>query len=156
MHQPKLLILDEPSSGLDPLMQEVFYELINESKARGSAIFMSSHILGEVQKICDRVGIIRDGELVAERSIAEMAKEAAQTFDLVFKDMTPIGRLRKLPCVQNVVENSAHSVTLHVRGELTPLFALLAQHTVTRIDTRTLDLEEAFMHYYQPQGDKHV
>ena len=75
MHQPRLLILDEPSSGLDPLMQEVFYELINESKARGAAVFMSSHILGEVQKICDRVGIIRDGELIAERNIAEMAKE---------------------------------------------------------------------------------
>lgn len=156
MHQPKLLILDEPSSGLDPLMQEVFYELINESKDRGAAIFMSSHILGEVQKICDRVGIIREGELVAERSIAEMAKDAAQTFDLVFKDMAPISKLRKLSSVQNVVENSSHSVTLHVRGDLTPLFALLAQHTVTHIDTRTLDLEEAFMHYYRLQGDKHA
>lgn len=159
MHQPKLLILDEPSSGLDPLMQEVFYELVGESKARGAAIFMSSHILGEVQKICDRVGIIRDGELVAERDIAEMTKEAAQTFDLIFKENAPLSKLRKLSSVQHVVENNPRSVTLHVRGELAPLFALLAQHTVTNIDTRTLDLEEAFMHYYQPKvyrGDKRV
>ncbi len=156
MHQPKLLILDEPSSGLDPLMQEVFYELINESKARGAAVFTSSHVLGEVQKVCDRVGIIRDGTLIAERNIAEMAEEAAQTFDLTFKENTPLGKLKQLSSVQNVIENNPHSVTLHVRGELTPLFALLAQHTVTDIDTRTLDLEEAFMHYYQPQGDKHV
>lgn len=156
MHQPKLLILDEPSSGLDPLMQEVFYELINESKARGSAVFMSSHILGEVQKVCDRVGIIRDGVLVAERNITDMAKDAAQTFDLVFKDNAPLSDLRKLSCVRNTVENSPRSITLHVRGELTPLFALLARHTVTHIDTRTLDLEEAFMHYYQPKGGKHV
>jgi len=156
MHQPKLLILDEPSSGLDPLMQEVFYELVNESKARGTAVFMSSHILGEVQKICDRVGIIRDGELVVERNIAEMAKEAAQTFDLIFKENAPLSKLRKLSSVQKLVENNPRSVTLHVRGELAPLFALLAQHAVTNIDTRTLDLEEAFMHYYQPRGDKHV
>lgn len=156
MHQPKLLILDEPSSGLDPLMQEVFYELINEAKARGAAIFMSSHILGEVQKICDRVGIIRDGELVAERNIAEMAKEAAQTFDIIFKDPAPLSKLRKLTSVQAVVENTTYSVTLHVRGELSPLFALLAQHAVTGIDTRALDLEEAFMHYYQSRGGKHV
>jgi ABC-2 type transport system ATP-binding protein len=156
MHQPKLLILDEPSSGLDPLMQEVFYELINESKARGAAIFMSSHILGEVQKVCDRVGIIRAGTLVAERNIAEMAEEAAQTFDLIFKDKPPLGELKDLPGVHNVVQNSPHSVTLHVQGELSPLFALLAHHTVTKIDIRELDLEDAFMHYYQPQGDKHV
>ncbi len=156
MHQPKLMILDEPSSGLDPLMQEVFYELINESKARGAAIFMSSHILGEVQKVCDRVGIIRDGSLVIERNIEEMAKEAAQTFDLTFKEEVPLSALRKLSSVQHVVENNSRSVTLHVRGELSPLFALLARHTVTQIDTRALDLEEAFMHYYQHQGDKRV
>lgn len=155
MHQPKVLILDEPSSGLDPLMQEVFYELIGEAKTRGAAIFMSSHILGEVQKVCDRVGIIRDGKLIAERNIGEMAKEAAQTFDLIFKEKAPVGKLRQLSSVQKLVVNDPRSVTLHVSGELSPLFALLAQHTVTKIDTRALDLEEAFMHYYQ-QGGKHV
>lgn len=156
MHQPKLLILDEPSSGLDPLMQEVFYELIGESKSRGAAIFMSSHILGEVQKTCDRVGIIREGVLVAERDIAEMAKEAAQTFDVVFKDKAPLSELKKLAGVQGVVENSPYSITLHVQGELSPLFALLARHTVTKIGIRELDLEDAFMHYYQAEGDEHV
>lgn len=156
MHQPKVLILDEPSSGLDPLMQEVFYELIAEAKARGAAIFMSSHILGEVQKVCDRVGIIREGKLVAERNIAEMAKEAAQTFDLIFKENAPLIKLKQLSNVQKLVVNNSHSVTLHVRGELTSLFALLAQHTVIKIDTRALDLEEAFKHYYQPGRNKHV
>lgn len=156
MHQPQLLILDEPSSGLDPLMQEVFYELITESKTRGAAIFMSSHILGEVQKICDRVGIIRDGTLVAERNIAEMAKEAAQTIDLIFNDNAPLAALKKLPCVQNLVQSSPKSVTLHVHGELTPLFALLTRNSISKIDTRELDLEDAFMHFYQPQESKHV
>jgi ABC-2 type transport system ATP-binding protein len=156
MHQPKVMILDEPSSGLDPLMQEVFYQLIAETKARGAAIFMSSHILGEVQKVCDRVGIIRDGKLVTERNIAEMAKEAAQTFDLSFRENAPLSKLKNLSCVQKLVVNNPRSVTLHVHGELSPLFALLAQHTVTTIDTRALDLEEAFMHYYQAEGNKHV
>jgi ABC-2 type transport system ATP-binding protein len=152
MHQPKVMILDEPSSGLDPLMQEVFYELIGEAKSRGAAIFMSSHILSEVQKVCDRVGIIRDGTLIVERNIAEMAAEAAQTFDLSFKEKAPISELKKLSSVQKVVINNPSSVTLHVRGELSPLFALLAQHAVTQIDTKALDLEEAFMHYYQSGG----
>lgn len=156
MHQPKVLILDEPSSGLDPLMQEVFYELVAESKARGSAVFMSSHILGEVQKVCDRVGIIRSGKLIAERDIAEMAKEAAQTFDLTFKQDAPLTELKKLPCVQKLIATNPRNVTLHVGGDLSPLFALLGQHSVIKIDTRALDLEEAFMHYYQEDGTNHV
>lgn len=154
MHQPKVMILDEPSSGLDPLMQEVFYKLISEAKARGAAIFMSSHILSEVQKVCSRVGIIRDGKLVAERNIAEMAKEAAQTFDLVFNEAAPLSKLKRLSGVQKLVVNNPRSVSLHINGELSPLFALLAQHTVTKIDTRELDLEEAFMHYYQIKGSQ--
>ncbi len=156
MHQPKVMILDEPSSGLDPLMQEVFYELIAEAKARGTAIFMSSHILDEVEKICDRVGIIREGKLVAERNIAEMAKEASQTFDLTFRDACPLSELRKLSSVKKIVVNNPRGVTLHVQGDLTPFFALLAQHPVSKIDTRVLDLEEAFVHYYQIKGNQHA
>jgi hypothetical protein len=85
-----------------------------------------------------------------------MALEAGQTVDLIFSDTAPLAKLRNLSCVQNATENNPHSVTLHVHGELTPLFALLAQHTVTKIDTRELDLEDAFMHYYRPQGHKNV
>lgn len=156
MHKPELLILDEPTSGLDPLMQEVFYSLIAEAKANGSAVFMSSHILGEVQKVCDRIGIIRDGKLVVERSIADMAKEASQTFDLEFKENAPVSKLRKLASVKKLTENNPRSVTLHVHGELSGLFAILAQHAVTKIDTRALDLEEAFMHFYKGKGGKDV
>jgi ABC-2 type transport system ATP-binding protein len=155
MHQPKLLILDEPSSGLDPLMQEVFYELILEAKARGAAIFMSSHILGEVQKVCDRVGIIRGGKLVAERNIAEMAKAAAQTLELTFAGPVPLAQLKKLSSVHGVVQNGPHDVTAHIQGELSPVFALLAQHTVTKITTQELDLEEAFMQYYGATENPH-
>ncbi len=151
MHQPSVLILDEPTSGLDPLMQEEFYELLNETRQRGAAIFSSSHILGEVQKMCDRVGIIREGKLIVERTIADLAREAAQTFDIVFKDKPPLGKLKK---IKGVKETSVHgnSVTLHFHGDLKPLFAELAQHEVLKLDTQNLDLEEIFLRFYKQNG----
>lgn len=152
MHQPKVLILDEPTSGLDPLMQEVFYELILESKARGTTIFTSSHILSEVQKICDRVGIIRESQLVGERTIAEMTKEAAQTFDITFAAKPPLGELQKVKDLK-ISSHHGNNVTVHINGQLSPLFALLARHEVTHIDARQLDLEEIFLRFYHDEGD---
>jgi ABC-2 type transport system ATP-binding protein len=153
MHQPKILILDEPTSGLDPLMQEVFYELIAEAKAWGATVFTSSHILGEVQKMCDRVGIIREGKIVAERNIADMEVEAAQTFDIVFKDRPPVAALKKIKGLQ-VTTVQDNAVSVHVHGELAPLFAVLAKHQVTKLDARTLDLEEVFLRFYEDKGGK--
>lgn len=151
MHQPPVLILDEPTSGLDPLMQEVFYELLVESKQRGASVFTSSHILGEVQKMCDRVGIIREGRLVAERVVAEMANEAAQTFDIVFKDKPPLAKLKKIKGVQTA-SHRGNAVTVHIHGPLSPLLAELAKHEILKLDTRTLDLEEVFLRFYKEKG----
>jgi ABC-2 type transport system ATP-binding protein len=148
MHQPQVLILDEPTSGLDPLMQEVFYELIAEAKSRGAAIFMSSHILGEVQKTCDRVGIIRDGKIVDERNMQDMAKEASQTFDIVFARTPPVAHLKQVKGVKVQAVKENH-VTIHMHGSLSALFAVLAQHDVLRIDARNLDLEDLFLSFYQ-------
>lgn len=147
MHQPQILILDEPTSGLDPLMQEEFYELVKEARQRGASVFASSHILSEVQKMCDRVGIIREGKLVGEREIAEMAEEAAQTFDITFAGKPPLARLKKITGVQNISQDG-NGITLHFHGNLGPLFAELANHEVTAIDTRQLDLEEVFLRFY--------
>lgn len=151
MHKPNILILDEPSSGLDPLMQEVFYELLREAKARGAAVFMSSHILSEVQKVCDRVGIIRDGRLIAERNIVEMTKEAAHTFEVTFKDTPPVAVLKRVPGVQ-IAAHDAHDVTIHLYGELAPLLAVLAKYDVSQLEARQLDLEELFMRFYSDEG----
>jgi ABC-2 type transport system ATP-binding protein len=151
MHQPKVIIMDEPTSGLDPLMQEEFYELLVETKQRGAAIFSSSHILGEVQKMCDRVGIIREGKLITERSIAELASEAAQTFDIIFKDTAPVGALKKINGVK-LTSHRGTTVTLHFRGDLQPLFAELAKHDVLKLDTQNLDLEEIFLRFYKQNG----
>lgn len=148
MHQPQVLILDEPTSGLDPLMQEVFYELVHEAKSRGAGIFMSSHIFSEVQKICDRVGIIRDGKLIAERNIAEMAKDAAHTLEVTFDGEPPLTELKKLKSVKLASHDDTH-VVVHVQGELSPLLAVLARHNVTQLEVHQLDLEELFMRYYR-------
>jgi ABC-2 type transport system ATP-binding protein len=150
MHQPQVLILDEPTSGLDPLMQEVFYDLVGEAKARGATVFTSSHILSEVQKMCDRVGIIRAGRLVNEREIAEMAQEAAHTFDITFADKLPLSELKKIKGLE-VSSHDGNSVTVHVHGELTPLLATLSKHHVTKLEARQLDLEEMFMRFYHDE-----
>lgn len=153
MHQPKLLILDEPTSGLDPIMQEKFYKLVNDNKQRGATIFISSHILGEVQRICDRVSIIREGKIVAERVIAELAKEASQTFDINFSKTAPISELKKIKGLK-IQNHNQNSVTIHMNGRLSDLFKVLAQNDVEKIDARNLDLEEMFIHFYQGKDGK--
>jgi ABC-2 type transport system ATP-binding protein len=153
MHRPDVLILDEPSSGLDPLMQEELYKLIGEARLRGSSVFMSSHILSEVQKVCDRIGIIREGKLVSEEIIADMEAEAAQTFDITFSGKVPLNELKKIPGA--TVENSdGQNVTIHIKGNLSPLFGVLAKSDVRKIDARGLDLEEMFLRFYQDDGGK--
>jgi ABC-2 type transport system ATP-binding protein len=147
MHKPQIVILDEPTSGLDPLMQEEFYKLVAEAKERGAAVFMSSHILGEVQRTCDRVGIIRSGKLIEERVMAEMATEASQTFDITFSGKVPLTELKKIKQAK-VTNAEGSSVTVHMHGKLAPLFSVLASSDVVKIDARNLDLEEMFMGFY--------
>jgi ABC-2 type transport system ATP-binding protein len=147
MHRPDVLILDEPSSGLDPLMQEAFYDLLREARARGAAVFMSSHFLSEVQKVCDRVGIIRDGRLITERNIADMERDAAHTFEVTFAGKPPLRELERLQGAKVAAHDDRH-VTIHVQGELPPLLAVLARHNVVQLEARQLDLEELFMQFY--------
>lgn len=152
MHEPEILILDEPTSGFDPLIQEEFYELMREAKQKEVVVFASSHILSEVQKMCDRVGIIREGKLIVERSIAEMANEAAQTFDITFSKKVPLTELKKIKGLQ-ITSQDKNKVTVHIHGHLSPLFSLLSKTDVTGIDTRSLDLEEVFMRFYEGKED---
>ena len=153
MHKPRVLILDEPTSGLDPLMQEEFYALISEAKQQGAAVFTSSHILSEVQKMCDRVGIIRDGELVAERSIGEMVQAAAHTLDITFAAKPPLAELRRVTGLK-VQSTNDNLVSVQLQGKLSDLFAVLARHDVVAIDARNLDLEDMFMKFYEETGGK--
>jgi ABC-2 type transport system ATP-binding protein len=151
MHEPDILILDEPTDGLDPFMQETFYNLTRESKKRGATIFVSSHNLPEVQKMCDRVGIIKNGILVSESTIAELIEQASQTFYITFKDKPPLSSLKKVGGVK-ILTTEGNKVSLQARGDLSPLLTLLAKSNVVALTTRELDLEKEFMRYYE--GEK--
>lgn len=149
--QPDVLILDEPTGGLDPLMQEVFYEQMRAAKARGATVFFSSHDLSEVQKICDRVGFIRAGRLVAEQTIGQLSKTAVQTYHISFASDSPIPELKKLRGVKATTNTPRH-VTVKIKGDLRPLFSLLSKCDVNAIDREDIDLEKEFLSYYKKGG----
>lgn len=98
-HEPAVLILDEPTNGLDPLMQELFFKLIDEAKERKAAVFVSSHNLAEAQKICDRVGFIREGTLVVEQTMNELNHASAQIYDIVFAEAVPATSAPRCACM---------------------------------------------------------
>lgn len=148
MHEPDVLILDEPTSGLDPLMQEAFYKLVRDSCQRGAVVFASSHNFAEVQRMCDRVGFIREGKLVAEQTLADLINKASHTFKLTFRDEAPATELKRLPHT-HVTAHDDHHMTISLQGELTPLFALLARHHVTRLEQQEVNLEEEFLKFYR-------
>jgi ABC-2 type transport system ATP-binding protein len=140
-----LLLLDEPTSGLDPLMEVAFRECINEAKDRGQTVFLSSHILSEVEALCDRVGILRKGRLVDEGTLAELRHLSAQTVEVTFDGPTP--ELPPLPGVQ-VAHAGPSALRLEVSGPIGPLIHALAEHPVTTLTSREPSLEEIFLHHY--------
>lgn len=148
LHEPEVFILDEPTASLDPLMQEAFFELVRLTKERGATLFISSHNLNEVQKICDRVGFIRAGRLIAEQTIADFAKAAVQTYDISFAGQAPLKELKSIPKAQLIV-NTPHFISIKVRGDLTPLFSILTKHKVHSLDRREASLEEEFLSFYK-------
>jgi ABC-2 type transport system ATP-binding protein len=150
MHEPDVLILDEPTSGLDPLMQEEFFKLLDESKSRGASVFFSSHNLAEVQKICDRVGFVREGRLIAEQTIADVAAVAARTFDITFSDEPSKTELKAIPGAK-VSMTSPRQASIRMSGDLAPMFRVLARHKVVAINQRELNLETEFLHFYKEE-----
>jgi ABC-2 type transport system ATP-binding protein len=140
-----LLILDEPTSGLDPLMEVAFRDTVHEAKERGQTVFLSSHILSEVEALCDRVGILRDGRLVEQGTLAELRHLSAQTVDVTFDGPAP--QLPQLPGV-HVTSAGANSLRCEVTGSIGPLIAALADHPVVALISREPSLEEIFLHHY--------
>lgn len=148
MHEPDVLILDEPTGGLDPLMQEVFFDLVRQAKRRGTTFFISSHNLSEVQKMCDRVGFIREGKLIAQHSISDLANKTLQTYNISFSKDSPLQELRQIPGAK-VKPNTSHHVTVQLKGDLKPLFRVLARHDVISLDPEEVNLEEEFLRFYR-------
>jgi ABC-2 type transport system ATP-binding protein len=144
---PLLLILDEPTEGLDPLMQESFYKLLIDVKQRGRTVFMSSHVLSEVDRVCDRIALVRKGELVLLSGIDELRTLAARPVRVSFDADMPVAR--DLPPGTAVVELSPRSWSLNVEGPLGPLLRAIATLPVRDIEIAEARLEDVILKYYR-------
>ena len=140
-----LLILDEPTSGLDPLMEVAFRQTVLEAKERGQTVFLSSHILSEVEALCDRVGILREGRLVDEGTLAQLRHLHSQTVEVTFGGTPP--DLGAVPGVR-VVHADGNAIRLEVTGSPQPLLSALAGLPVVTLTSREPSLEEIFLHHY--------
>jgi len=140
-----LLLLDEPTTGLDPLMELAFRESITEAKERGQTVFLSSHILSEVEATCDRVGILRAGRLVDQGTLVELRHLSAQTIEVTFAGPPP--KLDSLPGVE-VASAGPETLRFEVAGEVGPLLDELAGQPVRSLTSRQPSLEEIFLHHY--------
>jgi len=146
--KPALLILDEPTSGLDPLHQQEFYGLVRDARARGATILISSHVLSEVEHVCDRVGIVREGHLATVGQLDQLAGMRAHRIEIVFAGAPPVERLRAIPGFEQLsIED--HRVTGMFRGDFEPLLAALASSRVTKFESREPSLEEIFLGFYK-------
>jgi ABC-2 type transport system ATP-binding protein len=146
LHSPKLLFLDEPTSGLDPLMQRKFFDLVRQENARGVTVFFSSHILGEVQRLCNRVGIIREGKIVEISDIRTLQQNNYKKVHVTADGLTPT--TFNLPGVTNVqMEKGASS--FFFKGDINAVVQKLGGIQVSDVTIEEPTLEEIFMHYYE-------
>ena len=146
-HRPDLLILDEPTSGLDPLVQQTFYEVIREAKTEGRTIFLSSHILSEVEKTADRVAIIRDGRLVKVDRVDALRDLAHHQVELRFAGDVPVGAFAALDGVSDVSADE-HVLRMRVSGSITPVVREAARYELLDFVSREPSLEETFLAQY--------
>ncbi len=150
-HQPELLILDEPTAGLDPLVQQTFFQLVREAVGQGTTVFLSSHILDEVERTADRVAIIREGRLVKVDRVGALRDLAHHQVDLRFAAPVPTAEFAAIPGVSDVEAADDH-VRLRVAGDLGPLVAVAARHHVVDLTSREPTLEETFLAQYGPEA----
>ena len=146
LHSPKLLLLDEPTAGLDPLMQRKFFDLIREENKRGVTVFFSSHILGEVQRLCNRVGIIREGRIVEISDIRTLQQNNYKKVRVTAEGITPA--IFELPGVTNI-ETENGSLNFFFKGEIKSILQVIHKLQVTDVTIEEPTLEEIFMHYYE-------
>jgi ABC-2 type transport system ATP-binding protein len=151
MNKPEVLIMDEPSSGLDPLVQREFQSMLREVTANGSTVFLSSHTLSEVQRVADRVGIIRHGKLIALESVASLRSKGLRTVELFFDEAVDGGVFDLVPGVSDVAVQN-HHVTLSFSGQMETLLNVVTDtYTLVDISTQEADLEEIFLAYYRDE-----
>jgi ABC-2 type transport system ATP-binding protein len=146
-HRPELLVLDEPTSGLDPLVQQTFFETLHEAVADGATVFLSSHILSEVEKSCERVAIIRDGRLAKLGTVDSLRDLAHHQVELRFAGPVPAEEFRVLPGVSDLVAED-HTIRMRVAGPITPVVRAAAAYELLDFVSREPSLEETFLAEY--------
>ncbi len=145
MHNPKLLILDEPTSGLDPIMQQTFYELLKEEKEKGTTIFYSTHILSEISKICDRVGIIKEGHLLKIETIEELHKKNLNIVTIESKKIDKIIKDLK----QDIISKNSDTIKFKNKLSINLLIEKLSKYKIDKLLIEEATIEDIFLHYYK-------
>jgi ABC-2 type transport system ATP-binding protein len=148
MHRPELLVLDEPTSGLDPLLQDEFARLLRETAADGRTVFLSSHELDEVQRIADRVAIIKEGRIVVTDGVEQLRRSAPRTVEFAFERDVDLAAFSAIEGVR-LLENVGHRVRLALSGAIAPLLRVAAELEPVDMTARPADLEELFLTYYR-------
>ena len=148
MHQPKLLILDEPTRGLDPLWQEEIYDILRDFRTAGGAVFMSSHNLSEVQKICDHVGIIKDGKMVASQTMDSLRKIHTHQVSAEFQDEINIVEFKDIKHAE-IIKSSSKSIMANVTGDLNEFMNAINKHKLHDLEVTHASVEETFLRHYR-------
>ena len=148
MHRPDLALLDEPTSGLDPLLQQEFLALVREERDAGTTVFLSSHVLSEIEGVADRVALIRDGRIVVVDDVAALRAAAGQRLDVTFSGDVP---LQALEGVEELQVDGLHARGIW-RGDTTRLIATLHGLHIARLELRDRDLEELVLDAYRTEG----
>ena len=153
MHNPDILILDEPTNGLDPLVQEEFHKILKELKNSGKTVFISSHVMSEVEELCDRVGIIREGELIAVETVEGLKAKRMQSIEVHFKEKVPENILKDISDVEDVeIQENVLKAKVPGNSNLDSFIKTIAHYEVTKIIAPEPNLEEIFLSYFK--GDK--
>ncbi len=150
MNDPDLLILDEPTAGLDPLLQYEFQKMIHEEKAQGKTIFMSSHVMSEVEATCDRVGIIREGKLVTIDTVSRLTELSLWTAKITFIQPVPYDTFNNLPgiTVTDKTDDRTYNLSISGEGSMDSLIKAAAKHPIQTFESQHASLEDAFLKYY--------
>ena len=148
MHRPELLVLDEPTTGLDPLVQQTFHELVRETAADGRTVFLSSHVLAEVQELADRVAVLREGRVELVESVEALRARASRRLEATFATPPPAGAFADVSGAHEL-ERRGDVVAFALDGPVDPLVKALARFDVVALDVREADLEDIFLDLYR-------
>lgn len=152
LHQPPLLILDEPTNALDPLIRAELYEILREARERDTTVLFSSHVLAEAEAICDRVAIIREGQLTRVGTITELKALAPRRLRLTFDGTVPIDAYRDIPELSEIDQPEPNVIELMTRSNPDAIVPILAAHPPSDMTWEEVSLEEIFLGYYQTRG----